>query len=109
MLNALYAQPFSSQTRAALLTGRYPMRYGLQTLSLLPSSQYGLPVGGAYFGAGAQGRAATARPSWATGCSVMPGRSTGRAKRGFDTFYGSLSGQVEPHAAQDGQGGLAPE
>ena len=44
VLNALYAQPFSSQTRAALLTGRYPMRYGLQTLSLSPSSQYGLPT-----------------------------------------------------------------
>src|SRR5262245_844540 len=39
VLNALYAQPFSTQTRAALLTGRYPMRYGLQTLSLAPSSR----------------------------------------------------------------------
>src|SRR5581483_9703090 len=34
MLNAFYVQPLSSQTRAALLTGRYPMRYGLQTHSI---------------------------------------------------------------------------
>ena len=34
VFNAFYGQPFSSQTRAALLTGRYPMRYGLQTLSI---------------------------------------------------------------------------
>ena len=26
MLNAFYAQPYSSQTRAAMLTGRYPVR-----------------------------------------------------------------------------------
>src|SRR5262247_909571 len=44
VLNALYAQPYSTQTRAALLTGRYPMRYGLQTLSLSPPSHYGLPT-----------------------------------------------------------------
>src|SRR4249920_1794316 len=44
VLNALYAQPFSTQTRAALMTGRYPMRYGLQTMSIMPSSRFGLPV-----------------------------------------------------------------
>ena len=44
VLNALYAQPFSTQTRAALMTGRYPMRYGLQTMSILPSSRFGLPL-----------------------------------------------------------------
>ena len=43
-LKNFYVQPFSSQTRAALLTGRYPMRYGLQTMSLLPSSKFGLPI-----------------------------------------------------------------
>ena len=43
-LRSFYVQPFSSQTRAALLTGRYPMRYGLQTMSILPSSRFGLPI-----------------------------------------------------------------
>ena len=95
MLNALYAQPFSSQTRAALLTGRYPIRYGLQTLSILPASRYGLiddertlaqalkEVGyrTAFVGNWLLGHA---RPEY------LP------SKRGFDAFYGSLSGQVEP-------------
>ena len=43
VLNAFYVQPFSTQTRAALITGRYPMRYGLQTGSILPASRFGLP------------------------------------------------------------------
>jgi arylsulfatase A-like enzyme len=33
-----------SPTRAALLTGRYPFRYGLQTSVVKPWSSYGLPV-----------------------------------------------------------------
>jgi len=42
-LNSFYVQPYSSQTRAALLTGRYPLRYGRQTLTILPADRYGLP------------------------------------------------------------------
>jgi arylsulfatase A-like enzyme len=95
VLNAFYAQPYSSQTRAALLTGRYPMRYGLQTLSILPSNRYGLPTeertlaqalkeGGyrtAFVGKWLLGHA---KPEY------WPSR------HGFDSFYGSLSGEVEP-------------
>ena len=44
LLNAFYSQPYSTAARAALLTGRYPMRYGLQTLSILPGSGFGLPA-----------------------------------------------------------------
>jgi arylsulfatase A-like enzyme len=95
VLNALYVQPFSSQTRAALLTGRYPMRYGLQTLSLSPSSQYGLPVEERTLAqAFKDGGYRTAFVgNWLLG-HVRPEYWPG--KRGFDTFYGSLSGQVEP-------------
>jgi arylsulfatase A-like enzyme len=35
-LEQFYAQPMSTPTRAALLTGRYPCRYGLQTI-VIPS------------------------------------------------------------------------
>ena len=33
-MNYFYSQPYSTQARAALLTGRYPMRYGLQSRSI---------------------------------------------------------------------------
>lgn len=44
VLNAFYAQPVCSPTRAALLTGRYPMRHGLQVGVVRPWAEYGLPL-----------------------------------------------------------------
>ena len=43
-LEQFYAQPLCSPTRAALLTGRYPMRHGLQVGVVRPWAQYGLPL-----------------------------------------------------------------
>src|SRR5437588_10163663 len=42
-LDAFYVQPVCSPTRAALMTGRYPMRHGLQVGVVRPWAQYGLP------------------------------------------------------------------
>lgn len=41
-LERFYAQPMCTPTRAALMTGRYPSRYGLQTLVIPSSGTYGL-------------------------------------------------------------------
>jgi arylsulfatase A-like enzyme len=43
-LESFYAQPMCTPTRAALMTGRYPHRYGLQTLVIPSNARYGLPT-----------------------------------------------------------------
>lgn len=43
-LDSYYVQPVCSPTRAALMTGRYPFRHGLQTGVVRPWAQYGLPL-----------------------------------------------------------------
>jgi len=41
-LEQFYAQPMCTPSRAALMTGRYPHRYGLQTLVNPSAGTYGL-------------------------------------------------------------------
>ena len=41
-LEQFYVQPMCTPTRAALMTGRYPLRYGLQTLVIPSKATYGL-------------------------------------------------------------------
>ncbi len=43
-LDQFYVQPVCSPTRCALMTGRYPMRCGLQVGVIRPNATYGLPL-----------------------------------------------------------------
>src|SRR4051812_17246380 len=43
-LDQFYVQPLCSPTRAALMTGRYPMRHGLQVGVVRPWATFGLPL-----------------------------------------------------------------
>jgi arylsulfatase A-like enzyme len=43
-LEQFYAQPLCTPTRACLMTGRYPLRYGLQTAVIPAAYTYGLPT-----------------------------------------------------------------
>ena len=93
-LNAMYVQPYSSQTRAALLTGRYPMRYGLQSLSIGRNAAYGLPkeertVAQALH---EKGYRTAFVGDWRLGHAQPEFWPT---RRGFETFYGSLAGSSE--------------
>lgn len=94
VLNALYAQPFSTQTHAALMTGRYPMRYGLQTMSIMPANTFGLPVEERTLGQALKqaGYATAFIGKWQLGHAQ---REFWPTHRGFDYFYGSLSGHVD--------------
>jgi len=44
VLKSMYVQPVCSPTRAAFLSGRYPIRYGLQTGIVSPADEFGLDL-----------------------------------------------------------------
>ncbi len=93
-LNTFYVQPYSSQTRAALLTGRYPMRYGLQSLSVGRTSTYGLPSEERTLAEAlkAAGYRTAYVGEWLLGHTKPEFWPT---RRGFGAFYGSLAGTQE--------------
>ena len=102
VMNFFYSQPYSSQARAALLTGRYPMRYGLQTRSIGPGAKYGLPTDERTLAQALHeaGYRTALIGKWQLGHARPEFLPT---RRGFDYFYGSPVGDLEPMLRKDGK------
>jgi arylsulfatase A-like enzyme len=91
-----YVQQVCSPTRAALLTGRYPMRHGLQVGVVRPWAQYGLPLDERTLQHALKeaGYATALVGKWHLGHfdpAYLP------TARGFDRQYGHYNGQIDYH------------
>jgi len=93
-LDAFYVQPVCSPTRAALMTGRYPMRHGLQVGVVRPWAQYGLPLDEQTLPQGLQaaGYATAIVGKWHLGHFAPECLPT---RRGFDHQYGQYNGAID--------------
>jgi arylsulfatase A-like enzyme len=93
-LEQFYAQPMCTPSRAALLTGRYPHRYGLQTLVIPSAGRYGLPTDERLLpqALGAAGYRTAIVGKWHLGHAD---RKYWPLQRGFDYQYGPLLGEID--------------
>lgn len=99
-LQQFYTQPFCSQTRAAMLTGRYPFRYGMQIGAIPSGARYGVPTDEWYLPQSLRDAGYTTAlvGKWHVGHAK---REFWPGQRGFDYFYGALVGEIDyfTHAA----------
>ncbi len=92
-LESFYGEPVCTPSRAALMTGRYPIRYGLQTLVIFPSHTYGLPTDELTLPEAlkAAGYNTLMVGKWHLGHAD---KKYWPQNRGFDYFYGNVVGEV---------------
>ena len=93
-LESFYGQQVCTPSRAALMTGRYPMRLGLQTLVIFPSHKYGLPTDELTLPQALKdaGYRTLMVGKWHLGHAD---KKYWPQNRGFDHFYGNLVGEVD--------------
>ena len=93
-LESFYGMPVCTPSRAELMTGRYAMRYGLQTLVIFPSHTYGLPTDELTLPQALKeaGYQTAMVGKWHLGHAD---RKYWPQNRGFDHFYGNLVGEVD--------------
>lgn len=95
ILNHYYSAPICSPTRAGLMTGRYPGRFGLRQTVVTPWSEFGVDTSAQFIPAvlekaGYRNRAAIGK--WHLGhakVEYLP------LQRGFTHFYGCYNGAID--------------
>lgn len=93
-LEQFYAQPMCTPSRAALMTGRYPHRYGLQTLVIPSAGRYGLATDERLLPQALKeaGYRTAIVGKWHLGHAD---RKYWPRERGFDHQYGPLLGEID--------------
>jgi arylsulfatase A-like enzyme len=93
-LDQFYALPMCTPTRAALMTGRYPLRYGLQTGVVPAAGSYGLALDEYLLPQVLKdaGYKTALVGKWHLG-HAKP--EYWPRQRGFDSFYGALVGEID--------------
>jgi arylsulfatase A-like enzyme len=100
-LESYYGLPLCTPARAALMTGRHPMRHGLQTLVIFPSHTYGLPTDEKTLPQALQevGYRTAMVGKWHLGHAH---EKFWPHHRGFDHFYGNVVGEVDYYTKDRG-------
>jgi arylsulfatase A-like enzyme len=94
ILEQFYAQPMCTPTRAALMTGRYPHRYGLQTAVIPSAGKYGLSTDEWLLPQALKeaGYTTAIVGKWHLGHAD---RKYWPLQRGFDYQYGPILGEID--------------